>query len=364
MKPIEMKADKSFLQDLAQAYANETKARELLESWRWPNGPVCPHCKNGGEKRISKLHAQTASKRSLRPGVYFCGACRQQFTVTVGTVLERSHVPISKWLMALFLLCSSKKSLSANQIHRMIEVTYKTAWFMCHRIRFGMTPNHRAEPKLEGTVEVDETFVGPKAKRKTPVVALIERKGRARVKVIASVTQKNLGAALSECVSRQAVVNTDEHPGLQEPVEAVERASGCESLASRVPAEQPGRFQGFHQYRRIFLFPAQTSHHWSLASYFPGAFAQICQRIRFSLEHALRHRWQAPGTVCPMDRGQTANVSPGVPNFVRLLSIKPDRPRACIHNKRRGSPMPTEATRDRRKCWGFRRKHFPKRRSR
>lgn len=218
MKPIEMKADKSFLQDLAQAYANETKARELLESWRWPNGPVCPHCKNAGEKRISKLHAQTASKRSLRPGVCFCGACRQQFTVTVGTVLEGSHVPISKWLMALFLLCSSKKSLSANQIHRMIEVTYKTAWFMCHRIRFGMTPNHRAEPKLEGTVEVDETFVGPKAKRKTPVVALIERKGRARVKVIASVTQKNLGAALSECVSRQAVVNTDEHPGYKNPL--------------------------------------------------------------------------------------------------------------------------------------------------
>jgi hypothetical protein len=159
-----------------------------------------------------------ASKRGLRPGVYFCGACRQQFTVTVGTVMEGSHVPISKWLMALFLLCSSRKSLSANQIHRMIGVTYKTAWFMCHRIRFGMTPNHGAEPKLNGTVEVDETFVGPRAKRKTPVVALVERHGQARVKVIASVTQKNLGAALCECVSREAVVNTDEHPGYKSPL--------------------------------------------------------------------------------------------------------------------------------------------------
>ena len=97
--------------------------------------------------------------------------------------------------MALFLLGSSKKSLSANQIHRMIGVTYKTAWFMCHRIRLAMTPHPWAEAKLKGTVEVDETFVGPKAKRKTPVVALVQRQGLARVKVIASVTQKNLGAA-------------------------------------------------------------------------------------------------------------------------------------------------------------------------
>jgi transposase-like protein len=203
---------------LVEACSDETKARAFLESLRWPKGPVCPHCKNTGQKRISKLEAQSPNQAGVRAGVYFCGACRQQFTVTVGTVLERSHVPISKWLMAWFLLCSSKKSLSANQIHRMIGVTYKTAWFMCHRLRFAMTANHWAEPKLKGTVEVDETFVGPKAKPKTPVVALIERQGLARVKVIASVTQKNLGAALSECVSKEAVVNTDEHPGYKNPL--------------------------------------------------------------------------------------------------------------------------------------------------
>ncbi len=218
MKTMQMKADESVLTKLVQAYADEGKARELLESWRWPNGPVCPHCQNGGEKRISKLKTQSSSPRGVRKGVYFCGACRQQFTVTVGTVLERSHVPISKWLMALFLLCSSKKSLSANQIHRMIGVTYKTAWFLCHRIRMGMTPDHRTEAKLTGTVEVDETFVGPKGKRKTPLVALVQRHGLARVKVIASVTQKNLGAALGECVSQEAVVNTDEHPGYKSPL--------------------------------------------------------------------------------------------------------------------------------------------------
>jgi transposase-like protein len=103
MKTRQMKADESVLTKLVQAYADEGKARELLESWRWPNGPVCPHCQNAGEKRISKLKAPSSSPRGVRKGVYFCGACHQQFTVTVGTVLERSHVPISKWLMALFL---------------------------------------------------------------------------------------------------------------------------------------------------------------------------------------------------------------------------------------------------------------------
>jgi len=225
MKTNKRQVGESVLMKLAEAYGDETKARALLESWRWPSGPVCPHCQNAGEKRISKLEAQRASRSGVRQGVYFCGACRQQFTVTVGTVLESSHVPISKWLMALFLLCSSKKSLSANQIHRMIGVTYKTAWFLCHRIRFGMTPNHGAEPKLKGTVEVDETFVGGKGeartrfRRQTPVVALIERLGLARVKVVASVTQKNLGTALSECVSPEAIVNTDEHPGYKNPLQ-------------------------------------------------------------------------------------------------------------------------------------------------
>jgi len=218
MKSSQTTADELVLTELRQAYGDEAKARELLEAWRWPNGPVCPHCKNAGDKRISKLEAQSTSQRGVRKGVYFCGACRQQFSVTVGTVLERSHVPISKWVMALSLLGSSKKSLSANQIHRMIGVTYKTAWFMCHRIRLAMTPQPWAEVKLKGTVEVDETFIGPKAKRKTPVVALVQRQGLARVKVIASVTQKNLGAALSECVSQEAVVNTDEHPGYKNPL--------------------------------------------------------------------------------------------------------------------------------------------------
>ena len=217
--------DELNLIKLAREYSSDDKARELLESMRWPNGPVCPHCQNDSNgKPISKLTAKPGSKSAVRPGVYFCGACRKQFTVTVGTVFEGSHIPIGKWLMAMFIVCSSKKSISANQLSRMLGLTYKSAWFMAHRIRFAMTPNHWAEPKLTGTVEVDETFVGgkgdrtTKAARQTPVVALVERGGIARVKVVASVNQKNLGQALHECVSKEAIVNTDEHHGYKAPL--------------------------------------------------------------------------------------------------------------------------------------------------
>ena len=186
MKSKPFDADELNLIALAQEYADEDKARALMESLRWPNGIVCPHCRNKGEKPISKLEATTESvmkNKGVRKGVYFCGACRQQFTVTVGTVFESSHVPLSKWAMALFIMCSAKKSVSSNQLHRMLGVTYKTAWFMTHRIRVAMTPNHWAEPKLQGTVEVDETFVGPRSdtrnskRSKMAVVGLIERDG-------------------------------------------------------------------------------------------------------------------------------------------------------------------------------------------
>jgi len=215
----EFDAEELNLIKLASEYSDKDKARELLESLRWPTGAICPHCKfNETYKIIPKPGSST------RLGLYKCAACRKQFTVTVGTIFEDSHIPISKWLMAIFILCSSKKAISSHQMHRMLGITYKTAWFMTHRIRHAMTPNHWAEPKLGGTVEVDETFVGGKgdaktrASRKTPVVALVERQGKARVKVVASVTQKNLGQALSECVDKGAVVNTDEHPGYVKPL--------------------------------------------------------------------------------------------------------------------------------------------------
>ncbi len=217
MKHLE--ADEINLISLAANYSDEDTARALLEKMRWPDGPVCPHCKNDSTgKPISALTAKKESKRGVRKGVYFCGACRKQFTVKIGTIFEDSHIPISKWLMAIFILCASKKSISAHQMHRMLKVTYKTAWFMCHRIRFAMGPDANS-PKLTGDVEADETFVGGKGDlktrilRQTPVVALIQRDGQMRTAVVSNVTQKNLGKVLKETVSKDATLHTDEHPG-------------------------------------------------------------------------------------------------------------------------------------------------------
>jgi transposase-like protein len=146
--------DELNLITLAQQYADEDKARELFESLRWPNGPVCPHCRNDGKaKAIYPLVQRWTSKAPVRRGVYKCGACREQFTATVNTVLEASHIPISKWMMALFILCSSKKSISAHQLHRMIKVTYKTAWFMAHRIRFGMQPENDTVKRKQANIK-------------------------------------------------------------------------------------------------------------------------------------------------------------------------------------------------------------------
>jgi len=206
---------------LAQEYSDGDKARSLLEAIRWPKGPICPHCKHN---EVYKIVAKPDSKVPARKGMYCCAACRKQFTVTVGTIMEDSHIPLGKWLLAIFILCSSKKSISANQLHRMLKVTYKTAWFMGHRIRHGISPNLPLAKKLNGIVEVDETFVGGKgfrcsrSRRHTPVVALIERGGSMQARVVSNVTQKNLGQALHECVSKDAVVNTYEHGAYRNPL--------------------------------------------------------------------------------------------------------------------------------------------------
>lgn len=219
-------AEELNLIKLAQEYADDDSA--LLESLRWPEGAICPHCKNDGkEKPNSKLTGKPGSKRAVRKGVYFCGACRKQFTVTVGTVFEGSHIPISKWLMAMSILCSAKKSVSAHQLHRMLSVTYKTAWFMAHRIRFAMGDS--GPDKLTGVVEVDETWIGGKApektkfKNKSTLVAMVQRDGGIRTQVIASVTQKNLRQCLNECVDKSAIVNTDEHPAYKLPLSEYQR---------------------------------------------------------------------------------------------------------------------------------------------
>lgn len=143
------------------AFTNDDKARKAFEAVRWPHGPICPHCGNSDQDKIAK-----GQGKATRPGLYYCAACNDQFTVTVGTVMERSKISISKWLFAMHLIGSSKKGMSAHQIHRLLGITYKSAWFMCHRIREAMTDANPGTMGGEGqVVQIDETYTGNTSKR-------------------------------------------------------------------------------------------------------------------------------------------------------------------------------------------------------
>jgi transposase-like protein len=147
--------------ELGAHFADEDKAREYLEFLRWGNaGPVCPRC--GGDNPY-RLTAKADSKTPGRRGLLKCRACRKQFTVTVGTVFEDSHVKLTKWIQAIYLIGASKKGISAHQLHRMLGVTYRAAWFMAHRLRYAMETGSLLAP-LSGTVEVDEAYIGGKRK--------------------------------------------------------------------------------------------------------------------------------------------------------------------------------------------------------
>ena len=197
-------------------FTDETEARKYLESLRWPNGPECAHC--GSDARISLLQG-----KSHRPGLYFCGECRKQFSVTVGTVFERSKVPLHKWVLATHLLCSSKKGISSHQIHRTLGVTYKTAWFMTHRIREAMkdtTVTKLGGPGSSGIVEADETYFGKTEGlgkgghlgKKQKVVALVERGGNVRGFHVPAVNAANLKPILDEHIAKSARLMTDSSP--------------------------------------------------------------------------------------------------------------------------------------------------------
>ena len=199
----------------APHFSDENKARKYLKKIRWASGIECPHCK--AIDGHYKFTPQATSKSPARNGTWKCKKCRKQFSVTVGTIFESSHIPLNKWLFAIYLLCSSKKGMSANQLHRMLGITYKSAWFMAHRIRYAMTQQPFAK-KLGGIVEVDETYIGGKGRgkrgrgaiKKTPVVALIERKGKVISTPIKRVTAKNLRTIIKENVNKRATLMSDD----------------------------------------------------------------------------------------------------------------------------------------------------------
>lgn len=197
----------------APHFTDKDKAREHLEALRWPDGPVCPHC------GVIGAHYQLKGKKH-RPGLLKCFACREQFSVTIGTVFEDSKVPLHKWLLAAHLMSASKKGISSHQLHRMLGVTYKTAWFMTHRLREAMKGPHTGMLGGGGApVEVDEAYWGtvPHAKKhkgggahKMKIVSLVERKGEKRSFHVPNVTADTLRPILRKQIKRDSHLMTDE----------------------------------------------------------------------------------------------------------------------------------------------------------
>ncbi len=205
-------------------FHEEAAAYRFVEKRVWPNGPVCPHC--GGVDRIRKMKG-----KSTRIGIYKCYQCRKPFTVKVGTIFESSHVKLHLWLQAIFLMASSKKGISANQLHRTLGVTVKTAWFMAHRIREAMREGNLGPLGGSGkVVEADETYYGkqkdPKPSRhrrgrpylkgghgpsgKRAILGLVERGGSVRTFHVAQATKVNVAELVTKNVSRESVLYTDE----------------------------------------------------------------------------------------------------------------------------------------------------------
>ena len=201
-------------------FHDETKAREWLEARIWPNGPVCPHCGVVDQATLMK-------GESHRPGLYQCNACREPFTVTVGTLYERSKIPLNKWLAATHLMMASKKSMSALQVGRMLGLSKKTAWFLCHRIRESLRPVKPNPLGGEGkTAEMDEHWVGGREKNKhahkrqpqgkgpytgkEPVFALVERGGSVRSFHVPNVKGDTLRSIVLAQLKGKTVVYTDD----------------------------------------------------------------------------------------------------------------------------------------------------------
>jgi transposase-like protein len=194
-------------------FSDETKAREHLESLLWPQGAFCPRC--GEAEDVHKLNGKTQ-----RPGLYQCNPCHRSFSVTVNTVMERSHIPLTSWAAAFQIYCASKKGFSAHQLHRMLGITYKSAWFLAHRVREAMGDSNPAPlGGKDKIVEADETYIGRKpgmkkgfgrGNNKMAVMSLVERGGPVRSFPIENVKGTELGRVLLKNVSSRSHLRTDE----------------------------------------------------------------------------------------------------------------------------------------------------------
>lgn len=193
--------------NLIEQYSDETKCRQYLEALRWEDDIKCPRC---GSDKISHIEKR---------GQYDCDKCRYQFSVTAGTIFHDSHLPLWKWFLAVYLMTESKKGMSANQLQRSLGVSYKTAWYLCHRIRKTME-EELGKPKLKGTIEVDETYVGgryDKRRKRRPyeksaVIGLMQRNGVFEARAITCASKKVLVGVVNERINANSTIMTDEKP--------------------------------------------------------------------------------------------------------------------------------------------------------
>lgn len=280
------------LDNILDNFATEEKARTFLETWLWPTGPTCARCGSNNPERVYRMVGQ-----SIRAGLHNCRDCRRQFTVTVGTIFEDSHIPLRKWMVAWYLICSSKKGMSSLQLQRILDLgSYRTALFMTHRIRHALKETS-FPVKLTGDVEVDETYVGGKERRnydpekgkiktgwnnKTPVVSLVQRDGTKRSNVMERVTASGLQSAIRENVAESARVHTDdshlyskvnlthEHHAVNHSAkEYVVKKDGFKAHTNSVESSfsllKRGVYGTFHSIskKHLHLYVAEFDHRWN-----------------------------------------------------------------------------------------------------
>jgi transposase-like protein len=270
---------------LAKASADEAAARAFIEEWRWNGKPVCPHC---GAEDTYRMTGESAERR----GLHRCRGCKKQFTVRVGTIFEDSALPLHKWCRAIWEATKAKNGVSALELARTLQITHKSALFMLNRLRWAMAQGPDT-PKLDGDVECDETFIGPRRPRirgkkkgrrpgqpKQPVAACIERDGRVRTRLIPSVTSANVRGFLQDSVEPGSWLYTDEEKvytivgrefsghctvnhGRREYVRGDASTNAIENFFSRVKRSLTGTYHGvsrehLHRYMAQFEFAHNT----------------------------------------------------------------------------------------------------------
>ena len=293
-------------------FHDDDAARAHLEKLFWPNGPNCPRCGVIGD-RITKLEG-----KSTRPGVYNCKDCRKPFSVTVGTVMERSHVLLPKWVLAAQLMASSKKGFSAHELHRLLGTNYETAWFLFHRLReAAVDPTPGALGEKNKVVEADETYIGGKEKNKykskrTPggapklaVVALVERDGKSRSFHVANVNAKTLRPIMVKHASRKSYLMTDEstvYPKIGD--EFAGHGTVSHSAEEYVTTR---RFQA-HEHGRVSFRTVEVGHLRHVPPHQRSPLAPLLCWVRLSRQHARHERLGEGGGAAGRGQGQEARL--------------------------------------------------------